>query len=94
MKFLKIVLILTLIILSTSFVSDEVKKVDNISHSKNYDGYETEVYLTWTQSGAGYWTKSSGYSIYNDFDYMLTRSKYPINGYYYFDFWFKYKCLC
>lgn len=50
--------------------------------------YEVITYKTWAPSGVGYWTRGYYYNIYNDFDWMLTRSTETINGYYYFDFWF------
>lgn len=45
-------------------------------------------YITWTNSGVGYWTKSTYYNIYNDFDWAVTRTQYPdYNGYYTFKVW-------
>lgn len=52
------------------------------------DVYDVEPYLPWQSSGSGYWTESTNYYIYNDFDFMVSRSVKPIGGYYYYDFWF------
>jgi hypothetical protein len=50
---------------------------------------ETEVYVNWQPSKSGYWTYGVGFNVYNDFDYMISRSTYPNNyGYYTFYFWF------
>ena len=58
------------------------------THYVESQGYDVQSYINWTPSGAGYWTQSTSYSIYNDFDYKITRSVYPNrNGYYYYDFW-------
>lgn len=82
MKVLKIILSVFILFLCTSFIF----KGNHLPTSRG--GYEVEVFLPWTRSGSGYWTQYKGYSVYNDFDYMITKSKYPINGGYYYDFWF------
>jgi len=49
----------------------------------------SEVYVNWQPSKSGYWTYGVGFNVYNDFDYMISRSTYPDNyGYYTFYFWF------
>lgn len=50
---------------------------------------ETETYVDWQHSNSGYWMYRNGYNVYNDFDYMVSRSIYPDKyGYYSFYFWF------
>lgn len=53
-----------------------------------YGGYETQVYVPWKKSGSGYWLDHGTYYTYNDFSFMVSRSKYKIGGYYYYDIWF------
>ena len=77
MKFLKILLFYILTVLVVSFT--------NTAQSQTYD---VQVYKSWTPSGVGYWTQGRYYHVYNDFDWMITRSVMSFNGYYYFDFWF------
>ena len=51
--------------------------------------YDSQIYVPWKVSGSGYWTNAKGYSVYNDFDYMVSKSTYPDQyGYYSYDFWF------
>jgi hypothetical protein len=84
MKFLKIVLILMMSFVTTSFTP-----IDYISPKyRLVQTYQTQPYKGWTQSGSGYWIQGTTYNTYNDFDYMITRSVNKINGYYYYDFWF------
>jgi len=71
---MKKIIFLILIVLSTF----------SYSQSK----YETIKYIDWGKSNSGYWTEHNSYAVYNDFDWCVTRSKYKIGGYYYFDFWF------
>lgn len=82
MKYIKL-FILSIFLLTTSFTP---------SNDKNYSvsqTYNTLTYVDWHKSGSGYWIESDGYNIYNDFDWMITRSIYPDNyGYYYYDIWF------
>lgn len=50
---------------------------------------ETEVYVNWQPSKSGYWNYGVGFNVYNDFDYMVSRTTYPDNyGYYTYYFWF------
>lgn len=52
-------------------------------------GYETDTYVSWKQSNSGYWQSNYGFNVYNDFDFMITRTVNPDNyGYYTFYFWF------
>lgn len=78
MKFFKVILFVITFLFVSSFKSDKNLK----------QGYDVIPYINWKPSGVGYWTTTRGYSVYNDFDWMVTRSKYSYNGYYYFDFWF------
>lgn len=78
---LKKLLIVVFLVFTTSFTPTS-KKVDK------KQTYDIVTYIKWTPSYSGYWTYSKGYSIYNDFDWMVSRSTYSYNGYYYFDFWF------
>lgn len=72
-KFLKISLLLSFLFITTSFG----------------EKYGTEIYIPWKVSGSGYWTNLNGYAVYNDFEYMVSRStSVDQYGYYYYDFWF------
>lgn len=78
------------VLVVTSFtpltVKDDAIPTTYYEESQSYD---VQSYISWRPSGYGYWTQGSTYSIYNDFDWMVTRSIYPNkNGYYYYDFWF------
>ena len=87
MKFLKLLLLSFIFCITTSFLSTDKLQQEQIQQSSW--NYETVVFLDWTPSGSDYWSQSKGYSVYNGFDYMITRSKYPVyEDYYYYDFWF------
>jgi hypothetical protein len=90
MKVLKNTMLALIVIIMTSFIPrDKTCEVDDVIHTvMNYQTYDTQVHTSWKLSGSGYWRESNGYSIYNDFEYAISRSIYPINGYYYYDFWF------
>ena len=77
MKVFKIIL-LTLL-LSTSFIYSQKTNETN--------KYETIVYSDWQNSGSGYWSTNDKYYTYNDFDFLISRSKETFGGYYYYDFW-------
>ena len=85
MKVLKNIVLILAILLSTSFIHK-----GEISHKiVKPQAYGTQVYTPWKTSGSGYWTTNANYHIYNDFDFMITRSTYPNSGgYYFYDFWF------
>lgn len=70
-------IVLTLLIVISSIT---------VSNAQN----NTDItYMSWTQSGAGYWTQSQYYNIYNDFDWAVTRTRYADSyGYYTFKVWF------
>jgi len=51
--------------------------------------YEDVTYISWSKSNSGYWTNYTNYSVYNDFDWMVSRSNQPdYYGYYYYHIWF------
>ena len=51
--------------------------------------YQTSSYIPWSRSNSGYWYTYSTYSVYSDFDWMVTRSNKPdYYGYYYYHTWF------
>jgi hypothetical protein len=82
-KGLFISLLLVLTIGTTATLNSEAS-VDAVSEGTQYVGY-----IPWSKSGAGYWTQSTGYSIYNDFDWKVTRTQYADSyGYYYYYVWF------
>lgn len=78
MKFFKFIIFVVIFLTLSSFKGDKSSK----------QTYEVVTYVNWKPSSVGYWATTRGYSVYNDFDWMVTRSKYSYNGYYYFDFWF------
>jgi hypothetical protein len=95
MRVLKnILLVLTLCLFTSSvgpgLIEKESVNTDVVEYSETttYGGYETEVYIPWKKSGSGYWLQYSGYYVYNDFSFMISRSKEKIGGYYYYDIWF------
>lgn len=51
------------------------------------EDYEVVTYINWTQSNSGYWTKYSGYWVYNDFDWAVSRSVETHGGFYIYDIW-------
>ena len=88
MRVLKNILLIGVLILTTSFLPTEVTNKEigiNYTESQTYD---VQQYIGWSPSGVGYWTQGRYYHVYNDFDWMLTRSVKSFDGYYYFDFWF------
>jgi hypothetical protein len=90
MKVLKLILLSMVVLISTSFIPSS-HVIDDIVTNKTtlQQSYDVQTYIPWKVSGSGYWSKSTNYQIYNDFDFMVTRSIYPNNGgYYYYDFWF------
>lgn len=52
------------------------------------EDYDVVTYIGWTQSNSGYWTKYTGYWVYNDFDWAVSRSVETFSGYYIYDIWF------
>jgi hypothetical protein len=89
MKFLKLVLIFLFVFLNTSFITISDVNENTIIYDEGYSqSYDVEPYIQWSPSGVGYWTQNTNYYIYNDFDWMISRSVNTFNGYYYFDFWF------
>jgi hypothetical protein len=89
MKVLKNIVLILIVLLNTSFITSG-EKVDEISYNVvKPNTYSVQTYIPWKASGSGYWSQSTNYHIYNDFDFKVTRSVYPNNnGYYYYDFWF------
>ena len=80
MKCFKIILILLIFLLGSSFTQQI---------GGDGEKYPTETYMGWKPSGSGYWLLYSGYGVYNDFDFMVTKSiDADENGYYSYDFWF------
>jgi len=78
---LSLILIFTLWI-SPTFKHDTVTPV--VAASSN-----TVSYIEWTPSNSGYWTQYTSYSVYNDFEWSVVRSKYPDDyGQYYYYVWF------
>lgn len=81
-------LVLILFLLTSVFTSKSVDTTSNRSIIE-YKFYQNTSYINWSKSGVGYWTSYSNYSVYNDFDWMVSRSNAPdYNGYYYYYIWF------
>jgi hypothetical protein len=86
MRVLRNILLMVGLILTTSFMPTSVPSEEPITLT--VQKYDTQPYITWRRSGSGYWTQYTNYYVYNDFDWMVSRSVGTINGYYYYDFWF------
>jgi len=89
MKVFKYVFLLLTVFLmtSSSCMMEDTDKVKT-EFEEAYGNYETEVYVPWQHSGVGYWVQYQTYYTYNDFSYMVSRSKETFGGYYYYDVWF------
>ncbi|NIP31193.1 MAG: hypothetical protein GTN59_11745 [Candidatus Dadabacteria bacterium] len=89
MKVLNIIILLFFsAMLSSSFTPVEPTRYPiGERHSVNQKQYNSSIYVDWKVSGSGYWSNNDYYYIYNDFMYMISRSDFKINNYYYFDIW-------
>jgi hypothetical protein len=83
MRVLKYILVLMICLMTTSFMP----KTEAVTSIYKFQQDKGQIYLNWQPSGSGYWTKHTNYHVYNDFSFMVARSTYTYDGYYYFSVW-------
>lgn len=83
MRSLMTIFLCLVVLINTSFYN-------HISAQNNKAASKYITYIPWKSSDVGYWLTYNNYSVYNDFDYKISRTILPTksgNYYYYVSFY-------